>query len=272
MTAQVRRSDDAPGDVGWFGGDAFWAGSGLGHPFLRTMDSGLPVGRTWTEAGEPDDPGAPAVVELPGDGPAPLLTSAGEPARLAALLARVASDLEVAPEGVWVSRGTGAYAHETFAAWGLAWFSAWDRMATTSAAGLPAAASGVVRLDPERDGRVIAELLAAANPVTEHAPGRPDHTWYGVRSAEGSLAAVGALTVRGRPGERFGHLGGIGTRPGLRGHGLGTALTARMTADGISRHGLVTLGLYADNDRARRIYERLGFRVFQEVETWRRPV
>jgi predicted GNAT family acetyltransferase len=42
-----------------------------------------------------------------------------------------------------------------------------------------------------------------------------------------------------------------------------------MTADGVAEHGLVTLGLYDDNAAARRVYQRLGFAVAHEVETWR---
>ncbi|RPF21129.1 hypothetical protein [Myceligenerans xiligouense] len=39
---------------------------------------------------------------------------------------------------------------------------------------------------------------------------------------------------------------------------------------GLARHGMVTPGMYADKAVARRVDERLGFRLIHEVETWRR--
>lgn len=280
-------------------------GSGLEHPFLRTLDGGLPVVRTWTEpltdapapragahaagadgagtgaeAARADvigadaagraDAGAPAVVELERPPGLPVLSAVGDPERLASLLKQVAADLRKAPYWVVLTRGTGELAADILAGWGLEHWSDWDRMLTTEAPDVPGA-DGVVVLDAERDAAAITDLLDVGNPRSDHRPGQPDHTWYGIRSGDGSLAAVGASVRRDGPDGSFAHLGGIATRPGLRGRGLGSALTARMTADGVRDHGLVTLGMYADNDAARRVYARLGFRVIHRAETWRRP-
>lgn len=258
------------------------AGAGIDHPFLRSLDSGLPVVGCWTEegrvrfpAGDPDvpagdrgDQGAPAVLELERSAGGSVLAAVGEPVRLAPVLERVSEDLTDAPHAVTITRGTGEHALATLAAWGLAKAAEWDRMVTTEAPEAPTGAA-VERLDPERDHDAIAELLAVASPTTERRADQPGHTWYGVRAPDGTLSAVGASVLRDGPDGSFAHLGGIATRPALRGRGLASAVTTRLTAEGIAEHGMVTLGMYADNVPARRLYERLGFRVIHEVETWR---
>jgi ribosomal protein S18 acetylase RimI-like enzyme len=132
-------------------------------------------------------------------------------------------------------------------------------------------------LDLDRDAGEIADLLAEANPGARQGvsdPGARRARWYGVRAptagpgrAGATLVAAGSATPV--PGGAV-HLGSIGTRPAFRGRGYAGALTARMTADGVAEHGLVTLGLYDDNVTARRVYERLGFELAHEVETWER--
>lgn len=260
---------------------------GLAHPFLRSLDSlGMSWGRSWTGNGDgtadpattdvgpvdfgPVDPGSPAVLELVHDTGRPVLTAVGDPERLAALLTRVRDDLDAPPRGVTLTRGTGALASGVLTGWGLAWGSDWDRMMTTVAPELPGG-SLAERIDLERDIGAVVDLLEAANPHSNHRPDQPGRDWYGTWSDDGTLSAVGALIPRDGADGPFAHLGGIATRPDQRGRGLGTAVTARLTRAGIAAYGLVTLGLYADNAPARRVYERLGFRVIHEVETWRPP-
>ncbi len=61
-----------------------------------------------------------------------------------------------------------------------------------------------------------------------------------------------------------GHLTGIVVDPAHRGQGLGTAVTAGLTRAAIERParmpGVSTLGMYSDNDSARPLYRRLGYR------------
>lgn len=56
------------------------------------------------------------------------------------------------------------------------------------------------------------------------------------------------------------HLASVTTHPDHRGRGLGRAVSAALTralmAEGAP---VVTLGMYADNDRARAVYTHLGF-------------
>ncbi|MBL0885772.1 GNAT family N-acetyltransferase [Myceligenerans indicum] len=274
-------SDGGRGGARSSGRDRLGAGSGPTHPFLRSLDSGLPVVGCWTESGPSPlvgdarwdrdgdgDPAVPAVLKLEGDSGGSVLTAVGEPVRLANVLRHVAETLETAPRGVVVTRGTGEHAAATLASWGLAKTSEWDRMATTVMPDVPATVL-VERLELDHDHDAIAELLAVASPATQHGVDAPGHDWYGVRAPDGTLSAVGASVLRDGPDGEFAHLGGIATRPELRGQGLATAVTAHLTAGGVAAHGMVTLGMYADNTVARRVYERLGFRVIHEVETWR---
>lgn len=113
-------------------------------------------------------------------------------------------------------------------------------------------------LGPEHHEEISA-LLDVASPRSSTMPGEPDVVqWVGLRRGEGTLVACAAHTerVRGVP-----HLASIATHPRWRGRGLGSALTGGMTRRLLEEGApVVTLGMYADNDVARRIYERLGFR------------
>lgn len=58
------------------------------------------------------------------------------------------------------------------------------------------------------------------------------------------------------------YLSSIGTRPGWEGRGLGALVTAQASRDAIAiGDGWIYLGVFADNHRARGLYERLGFAV-----------
>lgn len=237
------------------------------------------VTRSWTDSTGPDDAGAAAVVELldpTGERTGRVLTAVGEPGRVAALLSTVTPGDTV--RGAAVTRGTGALAGEIFSRWGLGPASTWDRMVTETAPAVPRADGAVVELlDLDRDTDEIADLLAQANPSTRqgmHTPAARRARWYGVRTVSrsaglraGALVAAGSATPVPTGAV---HLGSIGTLPAARGRGYGSALTARMTADGVAEQGLVTLGLHDDNVVARRVYARLGFVLAHEVETWHR--
>jgi ribosomal protein S18 acetylase RimI-like enzyme len=110
--------------------------------------------------------------------------------------------------------------------------------------------------DDARDD--VIDLLAAASPRHSSDPGDPDVlAWYGVRDSGGELVVCAAHTesVPGVP-----HLASIATHPRVRGQGLGTALTATVTARLLAAGApVVTLGMYADNDVARRMYARIGY-------------
>jgi GNAT superfamily N-acetyltransferase len=104
----------------------------------------------------------------------------------------------------------------------------------------------------------IDTLLTAASPDTSTWPGDGRaRRWAGIHTDGGSLAAVLADTSRS---PSVGHLSSIATAPAHRRQGHGAALTAWVTRQMlIEGADWVTLGMYADNDPARRLYERLGF-------------
>jgi len=98
--------------------------------------------------------------------------------------------------------------------------------------------------------------LLAQSPRAHARPGDPDvRGWAGVRRS-GELVAAGAL-CSSPPGTP--HLRAIVTHPEHRGGGLGAAVTAFLTEAGLRESAVVTLGMYSDNDVARRVYHRLGY-------------
>jgi GNAT superfamily N-acetyltransferase len=83
--------------------------------------------------------------------------------------------------------------------------------------------------------------------------------WAGARDPDGGLVAVAAHTEH-RAGVP--HLASVATRGDARGQGFGGAVTAWVTRTLLEEgSGWVTLGMYSDNDVARRVYLRLGYRV-----------
>jgi GNAT superfamily N-acetyltransferase len=110
------------------------------------------------------------------------------------------------------------------------------------------------------DADEILDLLTTWSGRHDAVPG-DEHVvaWAGVRAADGTLAAVGAH-LEYRAGVPF--LASIATAGDHRGRGYGAAVTAWITRRALeSGHELVALGMYSDNDVARQMYLRLGFRV-----------
>jgi GNAT superfamily N-acetyltransferase len=119
--------------------------------------------------------------------------------------------------------------------------------------------AGEDRLVPlsEEDLPDIAALLEQANPRTDARPfDHPDQHWVGARDEGCRLLACGVreTNVAGHP-----LLAGITVHPSARGTGLGLAVTAALTRAAIADSGVCTLGMYSDNDVARRVYHGLGF-------------
>lgn len=131
----------------------------------------------------------------------------------------------------------------------------WDWMWTTRDT-VPDPGLTLVDLDDTRDAAEIA-ALAAENPRFEGYPGTgTSESWIGWRDDGGHLIACGATQ---RLPSGVAHLGGILVASRWRGRGLGTAVSAALTARAVATDGVCTLGMYADNDAARSVYERLGY-------------
>ena len=133
----------------------------------------------------------------------------------------------------------------------------WDWMWTTTAPPVLAGESSVVTLSADCQQEVEA-FLAVENPRTHGEPfARADQLWVGVREPEsGRLMAVGCSEPL-RSGVPT--LSGIAVGESWRGQGWGAAVTAYLTRLGVASVGACTLGMYADNDVARRVYHRLGY-------------
>jgi len=133
----------------------------------------------------------------------------------------------------------------------------WEWFVTRTAPPLQPGEEAVAWLPASGDDELRA-LLLTWSPRHDAEPGQPGvQRWAGVRAADGSLVCAAAHTER-RPGVP--HLASVVTHGAHRGQGLGTAVTAWLTRTLLAEGtGWVTLGMYSDNDAARRLYRRLGY-------------
>ncbi|WP_158607714.1 GNAT family N-acetyltransferase [Flexivirga caeni] len=178
-------------------------------------------------------------------------------AQLPRLLDAVLAELPPAINGVSIERGFLQLLQERLGDQ-LTGGGDWDWMWTVQAPPVLPAESVLVQLDDTRDAAAIAALNEIGSPTAESEPGSGrTELWLGARDG-GRLMAAGAIhrTDGGTP-----HLAGIVVHPSARGRGLGAALTAALTRHAIRTDGVCTLGMYADNDPARAVYDRLGFTV-----------
>lgn len=158
----------------------------------------------------------------------------------------------------------------------------WDWMATqaeprpqlgpASAERVAAIATSVRRLQLTSDFPSIRNVLRQANPRSTADPaGAHEVAWWGAFGRGELLGVIGARRQQGDPrrSDTSWHLHGLGVLPGLRGAGYGQALTAAAVRDGLAAGAdWVSLGLYADNEGARRIYQRLGFSLEAEMASY----
>ena len=129
--------------------------------------------------------------------------------------------------------------------------SRWEWMWTSTPPPVPV---GVAWLTTAEE-QAVEELLTHSPSAHAHPGDGAVRAWAGVRR-EGRIVAAGALssTASGTP-----HLRAIVTHPDHRGQGLAAAVSAALTLRGLQDSPVVTLGMYSDNDGARRIYHRLGY-------------
>jgi ribosomal protein S18 acetylase RimI-like enzyme len=144
----------------------------------------------------------------------------------------------------------------------------WDFWVTYAepapAALLTAYGEGVPVVDLSGADPRLEPLLDLASPSAPIRPGDPRVVrWAAIEDPEGGLPDTGGLAaVLAVTHQRSGaaHLNDVATHPARRGRGLARALCGQVTVDAL-REGrpAVTLGMYADNDPARRVYTTLGF-------------
>jgi ribosomal protein S18 acetylase RimI-like enzyme len=187
----------------------------------------------------------------PRDVPAgPVFTCLGPAVELAELMGRVAAAV---PAPWRLSVEVAAY-DAVPDEWRQRSHHRWHWM-TTRVAPDPVPAAEVVASAAEVDA-----VLDVANPDSFARPGTDGvDAWLGLRSAGGGLVGVGAVL---RMSDRTGHLRGVSVLPSARGRGLGTTLSAALTARAqVGGSGVATLGVYVDNVPAMAIYTGLGYAV-----------
>lgn len=194
------------------------------------------------------------------------ITALGRPERVADLLTAHSADLlnDAQPQSVSTPPGTWERLPAALRSrWDLPRQGRWDWMWTEQDPPASPHEHRVVQLDPSAHGAAISALQRVALPGTHFGPERPGSVWFGIWHDEDDLAAVAGVY----DWVHAAHLGGIGTHPDLRGYGLGGSLTAAITRAGVQRFGRVSLGVYADNHRAKALYARLGFVIGHEVDS-----
>ena len=191
------------------------------------------------------------VVKNP-DGRTELLAH-GDPRRLALVLECARGEGIEQPTSAMLTRGT-PLSEELRAwlppYWGNEWDFYWTRQPLA-----PHEGDAVVRRIDAEEARPV---VAAANPRSEAFDDFESYRWYGIEKA-GELASVlGARDERDATGRLNSYLGGLGTLPDFRGHGLGGAIMTGVTARELESHPIVTFGMWAENP-ARRLYDSLGY-------------
>lgn len=139
----------------------------------------------------------------------------------------------------------------------------WDWMWTTTTPLPLRLEDHVETVGPEAAAELTA-FLQAASPRTHGQPfARPHQLWVVIRERD-ALLACGSWdhAVSGLP-----FLAGIAVDPQRRGEGYGAAITAYLTRAAIDLFGACTLGMFADNVTARRLYHGLGYRTGAEWKT-----
>jgi ribosomal protein S18 acetylase RimI-like enzyme len=140
------------------------------------------------------------------------------------------------------------------------------RMVTDAANFRPAPpAPGLFQLDPSN----LEELLTLYEEYSGNhfVPIQLEHGLYFGVSDDGRLVAAGGTHVL-EPKRGVAALGGIFTLPERRGRGYAAAVTSALVVELLARGCRdVVLTVYADNEVARRVYSRLGFREHCRYET-----
>lgn len=248
----VSRSTLLPELLELTGGDAHVRAAALALP-ADTTARVLDRGAVWSRPGH--------------DGSGLRLSGVGEPGDAADLALEIAGTNPVARDGAstgdsrlhaslpagWVSSLPEGFA----SVFEIAVGRDWDWMWTEDAPPAQPAEEAVSWLG-NGDEQEIRSLLHEVSPGASTWPGDDRaRRWAGLRAPDGRLAAILADTSRH---DAVGEVSSVATAYGYRGRGYAAALVAwttrRFFVEGAE---LATLGMYADNATARRLYERLGY-------------
>lgn len=251
--AQTAHAGAQPAADGGLGPAARW-------PFLRANGHRWVPERTW-------DTGDATAVLVP-RGAGRMLVGVGSPPALAALLADV--DRPAGADHVMLTRGTWDHvAPAERSRLGLEPGRPWDWLAAT-APPAPRAGRTAWSRSPGRTG--CAPSTGAWTPGTRSGAGgrtTPSLSWWGYRADDGALAGVVGADVPPPAALAAGagvHLEAVAVVPAWRRRGVAAAMTAALTRFALGLGEVAHLGIWADNDAARRVYARLGYTTGQQVE------
>ena len=137
----------------------------------------------------------------------------------------------------------------------------------------PLSSEGVCRLGPD-DLEAVQRLYVSEPPDFFLPSMLADGLYYGIREGEQLVAVAGTHVLA--PTLGVGALGNVYTRSDHRRRGHATALAGAVTSE-LIRSGVTTivLNVREDNHPARRVYERLGYKLYChyfEVSASRRPI
>lgn len=188
-------------------------------------------------------------IGVDGDEHVPYLSALGDPPAVGLMIGELLGEL-AHRQRVTLPRGSGAH----LPAWVGLEGTHWDFRYLLAP---PPEQVGEERVRPVTDLDEVRALLAVAHPTASVLPGDPHaRAWVGVDGPAGLLACAADTSAA----TGVGHLSAIAVHPEARGQGLGRAVTAslarRQFAEG---RDLVTLGMYADNEAGRHLYDALGF-------------
>jgi len=266
-----------PGPAGGFAGSVPGPADVVDDwPFLRTSRHRWVPQEVWA------DDGAAAVLLPRQDGC--MLVGVGGPARLADLLAGGPlgparpgpgpADRPELPAGV-------AHVMFTLGTWQhlpadrralLEPTRPWDWLATRAAPEPVPGEDRVVELTGERRLERVYRCLEAGYPERGRRAYDEHLTWFGYADGDGELAGVLGADVPPSADLARGagvHLEAVAVLPDRRRRGVAAAMTAAVTRWGLARGKVVHLGIWSDNDDARRLYTRLGFTTGHRVENLR---
>lgn len=182
------------------------------------------------------------------------LTVVGEPELVPPLIEAAITALDGAVTGLTLPAAARADLPESLRP---TTYNLWDWFWTATEPPYSAAEDAVTWAEAG-DDPAIAAMLDVDSPRHSARPGDEDvRRWCVLRDSDGGLLAF-AAHVEHVPGVP--HLASIVTRTDQRGRGLGGAVTAWITRQLLAEGSpVVTLGMYADNTTARRVYHRLGY-------------
>lgn len=133
----------------------------------------------------------------------------------------------------------------------------WDMFYATEPVPVPDGGDKVVLLDRTEWRSEIERVLIASNKNTSAIRRIDDHEWYGYVE-DGVLAGVMGVERHDTGEMTTSHFAGLGTDPEVQGRGIGTAVMSMAINMELEKVDLVNFGMWIENDRARRIYNKIG--------------